>query len=189
MTSVAAFSQTEWELAKEKNSIKVFTSKNQTSKFKAIKVEAVLNGTLDKLVNILLDATNNKEWIYNTKESYPIKKLSATETISYTQTEVPWPASNRDIPINMKLNLDEKNKSLHVTVRGLPKAIPEKKGVVRIPFFDSWWNVKSDGKNKLYITYFLQVDPGGSVPAWITNMFIAKGPYETFNNLAGMLAR
>src|SRR3954471_14522676 len=103
LVTIAGFSQTQWELAKEKNSIKVFTSKDGTSKFKAIKVEAVLTGTLDKLVKILLDATNNKEWIYNTKESYPLKKVSPVETISYTQTSVPWPASDRDIPINMKL--------------------------------------------------------------------------------------
>jgi hypothetical protein len=47
--------------------------------------------------------------------------------------------------------------------------------------------VKYDGKGRLFIVYFLEMDPGGSVPAWITNMFVAKGPYETFSNLAEVL--
>src|SRR4051812_1744185 len=114
----SAFSQTKWELAKEKNGIKVFTSADGTSKFKSIKVEAVLTGKLDKLVHLLSDAASNKDWIYNTNESYIIKRISPTETLSYTETSVPWPASNRDIPISMQLNHDPKNHTLKVVARG-----------------------------------------------------------------------
>jgi hypothetical protein len=184
---MSAKSQATWELAKEKNGIKVFTSTGGASKFKAIKVEAVLTGTLDKLVSILLDPTNNKQWIYNTAQAYFIKRLSPTETLSYTETSVPWPASNRDVPILMQVNVDNHNNTLKVIAKGVPNAVPAKKGFVRISYFNSAWNVKYDGKSKLYINYFLEVDPGGSVPAWINNLFVAKGPYETFNSLAGML--
>lgn len=183
----SAFSQTKWELAKEKNGIKVFTSVDGTSKFKSIKVEAVLAGKLDKIVHLLSDAASNKDWIYSTKESYIIKRISPTETISYTETSVPWPASNRDIAINMKLSLDEKNNTLKVVARGVPNAIAVKKGIVRIPIFNGLWNIKYDGKSTLFINYFLEIDPGGAIPSWITNMFVAKGPYETFSNLAEVL--
>ncbi len=179
--------QNKWELAKDKNGIKVYTSKEGTSKFKSIKVEAVLTGTLENLHHILSDAATNKDWIYATKESYIIKKISSNEAISYTETMLPWPASNRDIPINIIINLDRNNNSMQVSAKGVPNAIPIKKGIVRIPYFNSSWNVKFDGKNKLHIKYFLEMDPGGLVPAWITNLFIAKGPYETFNNLSAKL--
>lgn len=181
------FSQTQWELAREKNGIKVFTSKDEKAKFKSIKVEAVLTGTLDKLAHLLTDAATNKDWIYGTNASYVIKRISPTETLSYTETSVPWPASNRDIPINVQLNIDNQNNTLKVVARGVPNAIPVKKGIVRIPYLNSSWFVKFDGKNKLVINYFLEMDPGGIVPAWITNLFVAKGPYETFNSLATLL--
>jgi hypothetical protein len=71
----------------------------------------------------------------------------------------------------------------------VPKAIPEKKNIIRIPYLSSWWDVKYDGRNTLRIVYFLEVDPGGAVPAWITNMFAAKGPYETFSSLGEILKR
>ncbi len=183
----SASAQTKWELAKESNNIKVYTSKDETSKFKSIKVEAVLSGTLDKLVYLLTTASSNKDWIYNTKESYTLKRINAFESLSYTETEVPWPASNRDIPLNLRLDLDSKNNRLHVTAKGVPNAIPAKKGIVRIPYFNSTWDVLFDGNNKLMITYFLELDPGGMVPAWINNLFVAKGPYETFNKLSTLL--
>jgi hypothetical protein len=39
----------------------------------------------------------------------------------------------------------------------------------------------------IYIIYEVEVDPGGSIPGWIANMFVAKGPFETFGNLGKKL--
>lgn len=182
-----SYSQTNWELTKDQNGIKIYTAKDPSSKFKSLKVEATFQGTLQKLVNILMNVDQTKGWVYGTKDSYIIKKISPAEILYYSETALPWPVSNRDVPIKMQLNLDQKNNSLRVNANGIPNAIPEKKGIVRIPYFNALWDVKSDGKNRLNITYVLKMDPGGSVPAGVTNMFISKGPYETFNNLAGLL--
>ena len=179
--------QVRWELAKESNGIKVFTRKEAGAKFKSIMVEANINGTMDKLLKIMMDAGSNKEWVYNTNLSYVIKQISPYEVISYTETSVPWPASNRDVPLHLQLIPDSKQNTLRVIAKGVPNAIPVKKGIVRIPYFDSWWDVKYDGKNHLSIVYFLEMDPGGIVPAWLVNMFIARGPYETFSGLARMM--
>ncbi|GEO08138.1 START domain-containing protein [Segetibacter aerophilus] len=184
-----AFSQVEWELNKDKNGIKIYTAKESTSKYKDIKVEAVFQGTIQKLMTILLNVGNTKGWVYGTKDSYVIKKIGPNEILYYSETALPWPVSNRDVPIKMVLNPDVKNNSLKVSAAGIPNAIPEKKGIVRIPYFNASWDVKSDGKNKLNITYILKMDPGGSVPAGVTNMFVSKGPFETFNNLSEMLKK
>jgi hypothetical protein len=39
----------------------------------------------------------------------------------------------------------------------------------------------------IHINYEVEVDPGGSIPGWIANMFVDKGPFETFSNLAKKL--
>ena len=185
--SAAATAQPNWEIAKDKNNIKVYTRKEATSKFKQIKVVATINGTIDKLLKVMMDAGSNKEWVFNTANSYIIKRISPFESISYTETNVPWPASNRDIPLHMQLIPDAKANTLKIIANGLPNAIPHKQGIVRIPYFNSRWDVKFDGKNTLNIVYYLEMDSGGAVPAWLVNMFIAKGPYETFSGLAKMM--
>lgn len=182
-----ASAQTEWELTKDRNEIKVYTAKQNSSKFRSIKVEAVFNGTLQKLVKILMDVRNNKNWVYGTKNSYPVKEVNAGEIFYYSETELPWPLSNRDVPIRMKLNLNTANNTLEVVAVGEPGAIPVQKGIVRIPVFNSSWNVKSDGKNRIFINYFLQIDPGGNVPPPVSNAFLGKGPLETFQNLQRLL--
>jgi hypothetical protein len=182
-----AFSQVAWDLQKEKNGIKVYTSKENDSKFKDIKVEASLAGTVSKLIGILSNVGKTTGWVYGTKESYLIKKINDNEILYYSQTALPWPVSNRDIPIKMQLKEDTKSNSLKVYASGIPNAIPEKKGIVRIPFFNAFWDVKSEGKNRINITYILRMDPGGSVPSSVTNMFVSKGPFETFSNLSELL--
>ncbi len=182
-----AFGQTDWTLRKDKNGIKVYTTKEPGQKFESIKVEAQLTGTLQKLMAILTDVPSTKNWVYATKEAYIIREIKANDIIYYTRTALPWPVSDRDIAIHMQLNKDEGSNTLKVLAIGYPNGMPAKKGIVRITSFYSLWDVKFDGKSKLNIIYILKMNPGGSVPARITNMFITKGPYETFDNLANLL--
>jgi hypothetical protein len=44
------------------------------------------------------------------------------------------------------------------------------------------------GNNTIKIDYVVQFDPSGSVPAWLTNMFVTKGPMETFEKLQGRVS-
>jgi hypothetical protein len=37
------------------------------------------------------------------------------------------------------------------------------------------------------IVYTFDADPGGSLPAWLVNMFADKGPYESFKKLSVLL--
>lgn len=182
-----AFSQVQWELAKDQNGIKVYTAKGVSGKFKDIKVEAVFPGSIQKLLGILTNIGYSKNWVYGAKDSYLINRISANEILYYSLTSLPWPVEDRDIPIRMRFNLNQNNSTLKVFATGIPNAIPEKKGIVRIPYFNAFWDVRSDGKNKLLISYILKMDPGGSIPAGVTNIFITKGPYETFYNLSRLL--
>src|SRR5215218_9407745 len=116
--SYGSSSQPNWELTKEKDGIKVYTSNQSSSKFKSIKVEAVLTGTLQKLVKILRNVENNKEWVYSTKQSYIIREVDANEILYYNETALPWPVSNRDIPVRLKLNLNNATHTLKVTASG-----------------------------------------------------------------------
>ena len=63
-----------WKLDKNKDGIKAYLAENPKSKFKSIRVECTLAGTYDRLIAILTDIDHLKDWVYNTKMSYPYKK-------------------------------------------------------------------------------------------------------------------
>ena len=100
---------------------------------------------------------------------------------------MPWPLSNRDAVTHMKINRDTMDRFLEVVETGEPTYLPENSGIVRVPKLYINWHVTMPYKNKLNIVYLLEVEPGGSMPAWIVNMFVDKGPYESFKKLQEIL--
>jgi hypothetical protein len=117
-----------------------------------------------------------------------IKRISKNELLYYTETELPWPMSNRYAAIRMKIFDSPSNIHRIVSVNE-PAAIPIKPGLVRLAYYKASWEVKSLEKNKIAITYLLDINPGGGLAPWVVNTFITTGPYETFANLSELLKR
>ena len=151
--TINAHAQLSWKLAKEKNGIKVFLASVENSKFKSIRVQAVMEGSIAKLVNILCDVNKMPEWIYKNKTSYILKQITPTNFIYYNETVLPWPASNRDVVIHLMIYPDSLNHITRISALSEPKFIDEKDGLVRVPYSKASWYVVETG-NKI-ITHLI----------------------------------
>lgn len=187
--TIFLYAQNDWELSRDENQIKVYTRKDKNSKFKSVKVECNVAGTIEKLVTILKNVDGNLRWVYNTKHTQSVRTISLNEFIYYAETSLPWPLRNRDVVIDMLFNRDSSGKMLTVKATGMQGEVGEKDGIVRIPYFNGLWEVSAADDGHIIIHYVLAVDPGGSVPAWAYNMFVTKGPYNTFKNLSELLQK
>ena len=179
--------QKEWDLVSNENWIRVYKSEMSASNYKRIKVECTVDGTIDKLVRILNDVSNHKNWIYNTKNAYLVKKVNASEYYYYTETTLPWPMQNRDAVVHIKFQRDVANRALNIVAYGEPDYMPLVSGKVRVPRSANSWQVTVPEPNKLHIVYIFEAEPGGHIPPWLVNTFVNKGPYESFRKLAMLL--
>jgi hypothetical protein len=178
-----------WKLDKNKDGIKVYLAENPKSKFKSIKVETTLPGTYDKLIAILTDIDRLKGWVYNTKMSYLIKKLSPYDLYYYTETSIPWPMENRDAVVHLRIMRDSLQRFMKVISENENRFVPEKEGKVRVVHSLINWYVTMPTAKTISIVYTFDVDPGGNLPAWLVNSFADKGPYESFKKLGELLKR
>ena len=185
----ASIGQYNWKLSKDEDGIKVYQSEVKHSKFKSIKVECTLDGTYDKLMSILNDVTNQKNWVYNNKNSSILQRISPNDFYYYSETYLPWPMTNRDAIIHLKMNKDSLNRFLKISAVSVPGYAPEKSGMVRVPRSDISWYVTMPSAKTISIVYIFDAEPGGSLPAWVVNMFTDKGPYESFKKLSELLKR
>ena len=185
----AAMGQYNWKLSKDEDGIKVYQSEVKHSKFKSIKVECTLDGTYDKLMSILNDVTNQKNWVYNNKNSSILQRISPNDFYYYSETYLPWPMTNRDAIIHLKMNKDSLDRFLKISAVSVPGYAPEKSGMVRVPRSDISWYVTMPSAKTISIVYIFDAEPGGSLPAWVVNMFTDKGPYESFKKLSELLKR
>lgn len=178
--------QPSWKTVKEKNGIKVSIASVENSKFKSIRVQGSFDGTIAKLIGIICNMNAAPQWVYKTKTATILKWVSPYEFYYYTETSMPWPLSNRDAIIHLKISADTASHVLRINAFSEPDFIEKKNGLVRIPYSRASWYV-TELNNKLNVDYTFEVNPGGSLPAWLVNMMADKGPYESFSKLKAKL--
>lgn len=172
-----------WELKKNQDSIKVYTANAGNSNIKAVRVECIINATPSQLTALLLDAKAHEQWVYSTKSSYSIRSTGAGKQLYYSEISMPWPLANREVVVNLSISQQPATKVLTVKAIAISGELQSKKDKVRVVRSNVTWTITPLAANRLKIEYIADADPGGSIPAWITNMFLTKGPYETFKQL------
>ena len=179
--------QTNWVLKKEKEGIQVFVTNQENSKFKAIRVLCSLPGTMEQLISVLQLVQIQPQWVVSTKNAYSIKQVSVDKLLYYAEVDLPWPINNRDMVIDLSFVQDPKTKILSIYANTIDHILPEIEGKQRVPYSAAKWLVISEGNHKISIDYTIKIDPGGGIPAWMVNLFIAKAPYESFKNLTKLI--
>src|SRR6478609_4088465 len=139
--SHAGWSQ-DWELKDEEAGIRVYTRPVENSDIKAIRVECTVEeATLSQLAAVILDIPASDQWVYATKFCRTQKVISPGEFIYHSEIEVPWPASNRDFIVRVKVDQDSTTKKMTVGGENLPTYLNEREGIVRIMHTESQWTV------------------------------------------------
>ena len=187
--SVAVQAQDKWDLRIDQDSIKVYTGHTEESKIKAIRAEFTLRAAREELFRELLRAERYVEWQYNAERCEVIDVVSGSEILYYCEVSAPWPVSNRDLVVRLKILNDPKSPSFRITTLSDPKPYPVPKDVVRVPMSRGEWLVTEVGPRMLKVHYTMRIDPGGTIPAWLVNLVAAQAPYQTFKNLKQRLER
>ncbi len=172
-----------WKLIKNENGINIYSKIDKNSSIKIIKAETEAKATCASLVFLICDTKNQPNWVYGCKKAEILKKIDVTHWYYYSQTDTPWPVSNRDVVSFVSISQNEKTKVVTIKSVSKPEFIPQKPGYVRIPELISYWILKPLGEGKIKIIFQIKIDIGGIIPQWVTNMFVAKGPLNTVRNL------
>jgi len=187
--SLSGRSQDDWKLKTDKDGINIFTRTFPDSKFKAIKVEVELDATLSQMVAVVLDVNTGAQWVYSTKSSVLLKQVSPSELYYYSEVSIPWPAANRDFIAALRAVQDPRSRVVTIYGPVFPDYLPVKKDIVRVRRSEGKWIISPLAKGRIKVEYTLRVDPGGDLPAWLVNMFVTKGPFESFKKLKEQLQK
>ena len=179
--------QSDCNLKKDADGIKVYTCKTENEKFKLLRAEFELNNiTIQQLMNFLWDVKNYTTWQYNMIEAEMLSNSGREEMAYRSIVDAPWPVDDRELVLKVKVISDSLQTRIFIQNFSYEKLPPE--DVVRIPLFDAAWKIIPVG-NKLKVTYTLRIDPGGAVPAWLANIALADGPYLSFKKLKNQMEK
>jgi len=179
----------DWKLKKEKDGIEIYTKNCTANNLKEIKIITILEASLSSITAALSDIDAYPEWVYKCIGSKSLYAVGGQETYFYTETNLPWPFQNRDLVLHNITFQDPETKTVFsssVTAEGIE---PEKDGIVRVPYLVSKWVFTPLKDGTVHLNYYLNSDPGGSIPDWLVNMAIDQGPFQTMKKFKELVKK
>ena len=171
----------DWQVAKEKDGIKVSLSEVTGSKYKAYRGVTVMKTTMAKLRALQEDVPGACAWIHECK-SQKLLKHEGDKSWTYAQFNTPWPVTPRDSVLEVTTE-EGADGSLTRKLKGVPKYLPEEKGFVRVAQVDGFWTFTPKGADQIEVVYQVHTEPGGDVPSWLANKFVVDAPFNTLQAL------
>lgn len=176
----SSIAQEAWKLSSDKENIKVYTRKLIGDKFEQVKITTVIKSGLSDIVAILEDVPGQKNWMYATQKSELLGSKSSEDDFNYYLImDMPFPAKDRDVVIHYERDQNLETKVVTTKSSALNGIKEEVKKLARITDFSSTYTLTPIGDKQVEVEYFLKANPGGSLPAWMVNLFTTKGPYES----------
>lgn len=173
----------EWELARDRNGIKVWTRDEPGYPIRAFKAVTTVDSSLSGLVNLIMDTDRVSEWAYRILRVEVLARDDAAATfVIRTETDFPWPLSNRDVVLAGQIVQDEKTRVVMIRSRSTAQ-YPVNPEFVRMPDMVGDWVFRPLGDGKVEVTMIGRANPSGNIPFGVVNLIIHETPYRTLLGL------
>lgn len=178
--ALAENSDLQWELKKDREGIQVYTTKVGGSPYDAVLAKTKVTGTrLSSLVALLRDAEACADWADKCVESYVFKELDETEALVYTHNDLPFPVKDRDVLAHVFWQQDKDSLQVSMHSKATDGILAPVKGRLRLTEAESSWEFNPLPNGEIEILNQTHINPGSSLPGWVTNMLLVDTPFAT----------
>lgn len=179
IAGMAVRGQPEWKLRLDRDGIEIFTRTPSASTIKEYRVSARFEHPLKDVFEFLADLEKRPDWVINCT-GIDIIDTTVEGCIRYhVSYDIPWPMADRDLVVEAALALDEEAGKAHILTRHTGLEYPLEEGVIRMPGYREEVILEEEGPASTRFSSSGYADPGGTLPAWIVNMFLVDGIYDS----------
>jgi hypothetical protein len=177
LASTSLHGQSAWELKKDENGVKVYVRSVVNQPMKESRATAQFSSSPEAVLNLILDYAHYGGWVPRVISAREVERSSDTEIISYSLNDSPWPVSDRDLVLRNTIKRGADG-SITLTMKAISGKVPTKSGVVRMTFYEGFYQITPKGNGQVEVVYQALLDPAGSIPAWMANMAVVDTPYD-----------
>lgn len=178
-----------WNLIKDKDGIEIYSKSETNSGYIEIKGVSEVKSNLKAFVALMKNVNNFKNWMHAAKETSLIRKNNEYHFSYYLHSDIPWPAKDRDVVLNLRIFRDTNNQVIYTKARNLEGIIPKKENIRRIASVKSSWRFVPTKDNKVQIIFKTRVKPAIQLPDWLAEKIYNIGPYHTIKNMKQMVQK
>ena len=172
-----------WDLEHEEDGIQIYTKDISNSNFKAFRGTTVVNSDLINVIAHQVNIESMSEWLQDCSESELISKLNGQDMYIYQRTSAPWPVSDRDYVLHMKMTQNPDDYSVLITFEATREFSKADVDCVQVTQLTGYWRFTPLAINKVLVEYETAADPAGQLPSWLANSFVVDQPLGTLKNL------
>lgn len=179
-----------WQLRKDKAGIQVYTKSVDGSPYDAVRaVTRVDNIRLMSLVALLEDVAACQDWSDQCVESTVRKRISDTEAYVYTHNDLPFPVKDRDVLAHVVWSQNSDDLEVVMSSQATTGLMDRVKGRIRLTEAKTSWRFKPLESGLVEVSNEAHINPGSSLPGWMTNMLLVDTPYETIKSFVEEAAK
>ncbi|MCP5004200.1 MAG: hypothetical protein GY941_09710 [Planctomycetes bacterium] len=173
-----------WQPVTELEAIKVFKRFKEGSSFLEFKAVGVLSGTAVEYASALLETESMIEWAPLCIGAQNIELINDRETIIHVVCKGIWPAADREYTARRSLISEPDAGVIRIKLELVEhQNTRNDSGRVKIPHLKAHWVFTEIDSARTHVELYVDVDPGGLLPAWLVNFGYRKVPYRFLKGL------
>lgn len=177
MTAGAANADSQgWNMVSDESGVTVSTRAVANHDINEIKTTTKLKATVNQLVALYMDVDKCGLWAENCGSAKILNRLSDNEFDLYRMIENPWPFSNRDYLLHVKVEKSAKTGATTITYENLKDKMAENDCCIRSNIVKGYWKFTPAADGFTQVTYQFHTDPGGALPASLLNSVMPDLP-------------
>lgn len=177
--------ETPWQLVKSEENLNVYMN-TQESDQHMLRLTGKVNASLTSLVAVLTNLEAMTSLSSNISEVKILKKVSDYENIIYQYMDIPFPLEDRDTIIHNKLEQNRENYKVQLVTKAMPKYLPPKEGVIRIPYSETTVYLTPLSATETEVEMIVTANFGGEIPEWMLKMLAIN---RTFHNIKALVEK
>jgi len=177
----------DWILVKNSDDIQIYTKEIPGSNLKELKITTKFETNIDALLTLITDIPTQPSYIFGCMTATRVGTSTAYDQFFYQTLYMPWPFTNRDAVCKQAVHPKSRHDDLAINTKNEDGLVPISSDYQRIHSMNSSWRFIKINEKTTSAEYRLRLNPGGSVPNWLVNMFIDKGPFKTILNMRKLL--
>lgn len=177
----------DWEVVAERDGIVASQRMIEGRNLPQLRAQGEVRGTPYEILAVLLDVPNYHAWVPDCAVATTLGKPGRWRSTIYTRTDLPWPVQDRETVIDQEVFFVRAPTLVNVTFRAIeaPDLAPAD-GTIRVNSAEGSYTIEALDGRRSRVTYLVDADPGGRVPAWLVVMQSRRNPLGT---LAGLRQR
>lgn len=175
---------TAWELSAQTSLAAIYKPVNEAESPPAVLVRIKWDSDPDVLYSIIWDYEHFADFIPNVKNSRLLAK-QADRVWVYQQLHLPGPARDRHYVI-VSSNFDSKPAQHHYRVEwnlSTQYPLPDADLQVTPEHFRGCWKIEAQTPRGLTASYWIELEPGGLLPRWVTQAALRHYVSDLMNAL------